>query len=69
MGAVVKSKVGELEEEVSEVFLSWSRKEFTDVVQRVSEKKILLERLHDGYEKDITLNQLTVVTVEKRLTE
>ena len=39
------------------------------MVQRVSEKKILLERLHDGYEKDITLNQLTVVTVEKRLTE
>ena len=64
-GTVIKAKVGELEEEVREGILWRSRKELTGVVQGASGKKRFLVRFQDGYEKDLTLNQLTVVIVAK----
>ena len=59
---MVKSKVGELEDEVREVFSSRLRKELTGVVQGVSGKRRFLVRFQDGCENDKTLNQLTIVT-------
>ena len=65
MGAVVKAKVGTLEDEVREGFSRWLREDFIDMVQGLSGKRRLLVRFWDGCEKDLTLNQLTVVTVER----
>ena len=64
VGVVVKTKLGELEEEVREVFLRRSRKELTGVVQEVSEKKRLLVMFQYGCENYLVSNQLTVVTVD-----
>ena len=61
---VVKAKVGDLEEEVREEVLRRMRKKFTGVVQVVSGKRRFLVSFQDGYEKDMTPNQLTVVIVE-----
>ena len=65
----MKDNVGKLEEELREVFLMQFRKEFTAVVQGVSCEKRLLMIFQYGFEKDLTLNQLDVMTVEKRLVE
>ena len=65
MGAVVKSKVGEFEEDIREVFLRRLRKEFTGVVQGVSGKKRFLAIFKGRCENDITWNQLTIMKVEK----
>ena len=65
MGAVVKENVGELYNEVREGFSRRPRKELTGVVQGVSGKRRFLVRSKDGCEKDLTSNQLTIVTVEK----
>ena len=48
MGTVVKSKIGELEEEVRAGNLIRMRKELTGVVQGVLGKKMLLVRFKDG---------------------
>ena len=64
MGTVEKSKVGELGDEVREGFYRRMRKELTGVVQGVSVKRRFLVRFQDGYEKDLTSNQLTSITVD-----
>ena len=56
VGAVVKSKIGELEEEVREGFLRILRKELTVVVQGVYGKKRFLMRFQYGCKKDLTSN-------------
>ena len=61
VGTVVKFKVGELEEEVREGFFRRIRKLLTGVVQGVSGKKRFLVRFHDGCEKNLSSNQLTIV--------
>ena len=61
----MKSKVGELQDEVREVFTRRLRKNLTRVVQGVSGKSRLLVRFKDGYEKDMTSNQISVMTEEK----
>ena len=48
VGAVVKAKIGDLEEEVREGFLRRMSKELTEVVQGVSGKKWFLVRFQDG---------------------
>ena len=65
----MKSKVGELDEEARDEFLRRLRKELMGVVQGVSGKKRFLVRFQYGREKYLTLNQLTVVAVEKILIE
>ena len=64
VGMVVKEKVGELEEEVREVFYGRLRKDLTSGVQAVSRKRKLLMRFQDVCEQDLTLYELTAVTVE-----
>ena len=64
MGTVVKSNIGELEEEVREGSSISMRKELTGVLQGVSVKRRFLVRFKNGCEKNLSLNQLTVVIVE-----
>ena len=61
VGTVVKAKVGDLEEEIREGF--WRRliKEMTGVVQEVVGKRRYLVRFQDGLEKEMSLNQITIV--------
>ena len=61
VGTVVKAKIGELEEEVRVGSARSMRKELTGVVQAISGKRRLLVRFHDGCEKNLSSNQLTVV--------
>ena len=65
MGTVVKEKVDDLEDEVSEGFFRIMREYFTGLVQVVSGKTRFLVRFQDGYEKDLTLNQLTAMAIHK----
>ena len=65
VGAVVKSELYELEEEVREICLRLLMKELNGVVQGVSGNKRFLKRFHYGCKKDLTSNQLTVVILEK----
>ena len=60
----MKSKVGDFDEEVREVFLRRLRKELTGVVQGISEKRRLLVCFQDRCEKYLTSNQRTVVVVD-----
>ena len=64
VGTVVISKIGELEEEVREGSSRSTRKELNGVDKRVSGKKSCLVRLQDGFENNISSNQLTIVIVE-----
>ena len=64
MGMVVKAKVCKLVDDVMEVFYRCLRKEFTCVVQGASRKRRILVRFQELCEKDITLNQLTIVKLE-----
>ena len=48
---VVKAKVGDLEEEIREVFLRRLRKYMTGVFQEVVGKRRYLVRFQDGLEK------------------
>ena len=63
VGTVVKSNIGELEEEVREGLLIRMRKELNGVVQVVSGKKRLLVSFQDGCKKNMSSNQLTIVIV------
>ena len=69
VGTVVKSKVGDLEEDIREGFLMRLRKEMTGVVQEVVDKRRYLMILQDGLEKDMPLNQLTIVFVRSEVEE
>ena len=64
VGAVVKAKIGELEEEVRAGSSGRMRKYLTGLVQGISDKKMFLVRFHDGCENNLSLNQLTIVIVE-----
>ena len=61
MKMVVKANVGELKDEVRELFYRKLRKEFTGVVQVVYGKRMFLVRSQDGCEKDLTSNQIIVM--------
>ena len=65
VGTVVKAKIGELEEELSAVSSRRMRKELTGVVQGVLGSSSFLMRFQNGCENNLSLNQLTVVIVEK----
>ena len=65
VGTVVKSKIGELEEEVRAGSSRIMRKELTGVVLGVSGRRRLLVRFHNGFENNLSLNQLIVVIIEK----
>ena len=69
VGTVVKSKIGELEEEVRASSSRRLRKELTGVVQSVLRRRIFLVRFQNGCENNLSSNQLTVVIVEKILEE
>ena len=59
----MNTKVSELEDEVREGFNRRLRKELTRVMEAVSSKRRILVSFPDGCENDLTLNQLTIVTV------
>ena len=65
VGTVVKTKIGDLEEEVRAGISRRMRKELTGVVQGVSERRRFLVRFQNGCENNMSSNQLTVVIVEK----
>ena len=65
VGTVVKSKIGELEEEVRAGSLRRISKDLTSVVQGVLGRRRLFVRLQDGCKNNLSLNQLTSVIVEK----
>ena len=54
-----------MEDEVRYLFSRWLRKKLAGVSQGVSGKMILLVRYQDGCEKDLNLNQLTIITLEE----
>ena len=56
VGTVVKSKIGELEEEAREEFLRRTRKYLTGVVQGIPGKNMFFVRFQDGRENYLTLN-------------
>ena len=60
VGAVVRAKIGELEEEVRAGSSRRMRKELTGVVQGVSG----MRRFNNGCKKNLSSNHLTVVKVE-----
>ena len=63
-GVVVKTKIGELEEEVRAGNSRRTRKELTGVVQGVSGRRRLLVRFKNGCKNNLSSNQLTVLIVE-----
>ena len=69
VGTVVKAKIGELEEEVRVGSSRRMSKELTVVVQAISGKRRFLVKFHDGCEKNLSSNQLTVVAAHKILVE
>ena len=69
VGRLVKANIGELEEKVRAGCLRRMRNDLTGVFQGIFGKKRLLARFQDGCEKDLTLNQLTIMIVEKILAE
>ena len=65
VGAVVKSKIDELEEEVRAGSSRRMRKELTGLLQGVSGRRRFLVRFQNGCENNLSSNQLTAVIVEK----
>ena len=63
VGEVVKVKIGDLEDELREIFYRRPRKELNDVVEAVSSKRRFLERFQDGCDKNMTSNKITVLTL------
>ena len=57
-------KIVELEDEVRDIFSRHLNKELTTVMQGVSVKSRFLLRFKYGHDKDMTLNQLTIMTVD-----
>ena len=64
VGAVVKTSIDELEEEVRAGCSKGLRKELTGVVQVISWKTMLLVRFQDVCENNLSSNQLTIVILE-----
>ena len=69
VGTVVKAIIRELEEELRVGSSRRMRKELTGVVQGVSGRRGFLVRFQNGGEKNLSSNQLTVVTSHKILVE
>ena len=65
VGTVVKSNIGELEEEVRAGSLISTRTELTGVLKVLSYKKRLFVRFQYGCKSILYLNQLTIVILEK----
>ena len=61
----MKAKVVDLEDEVREGFSRRISKELNGEVQGVSGNRSVLVRFQDVFEKYVSSNQLTVMTVEK----
>ena len=61
---VVKSKIGELEEEVRAGSPRRTRKDLTGVMKGVLGKRRFLVRFKNICKKNLSLNQLTIVIVE-----
>ena len=61
----MKAKVGELKDEVKEVFSRWLKNELTSVFQVVSGRRRFLVRFQNRYDKYMNSNQLAVVTVDR----
>ena len=64
VGAVVKAKICELEEEIRASSLIRMRKDLTGVVQGVLGKNRFLVRFQYGCKKNLSSNQLNIVIVE-----
>ena len=64
METVVKAKIGELEEEVRARCPRRMKNELNGVVQGILGNNWLLVRFQDGYENNLSSNQLTTVIVE-----
>ena len=60
VGTVVKSKLGELEEEVRADSSISMRKELTGVVKGVSGRRMFLARFHNGCKNNLSRWGLTV---------
>ena len=69
VGTVVKAKVGELEEEISEGFSRKLRKDMTGVVQEVVGKRRYLVKFKYGLDKDMLSKQITIVVVRSEVEE
>ena len=69
VGAVVKSKVGEMEEDIREGFSRRLRKEITGVMQEVVGKRSYSVRFQDWLKKEMSSNQLTIVVVRSEVEE
>ena len=69
VGRVVKAKIGELEKEVRVGSSRRMRKELTGLVQGVSGRRRFLVRFHNGCKKNLSSNQLTVVTAHEILVD
>ena len=65
VGTVVKSNIGELEEEVKAGSSRIMSKELIGMVQGVLARRRFLVRFQNGCKHIMSLNQLTVVIVEK----
>ena len=63
----MKSKVGDLEEDIREGFSRRLRKEMTGVVQEVVGKRRYSVRIQDGLEKEMSSNQLNIVAVRSEV--
>ena len=66
---VVKSKIGELEEDIRAGNPRRMSKEFTGVVQGFLGRRRFLVRFQNGCKNNMSSNQLTVVVVENILLE
>ena len=69
MGTVVKTKIGEMEEEIRAGSLRSMRSELTGMVQGVSGKKRLLVMFQYLCKYNLSSNQLNIVILENILEE
>ena len=69
MGILVKANIGKLEEKVREGCLRRTMNELSGMVQRILGNKKFFVRFQDGCEKNLSLDQLTIVILEKIMME
>ena len=69
VGEVIKTNIGELEEEVKEGCSRMMRKELTGLLQLITGKKRFLERFQDRCKNNLSSNQLTIGIAEKIIEE
>ena len=69
VGAVVKAKVGDLEEDISEGFSRRLRKDMTGVVQEVVGKRSYSVRFKYDLNKEISLDQINIVVIRSEVEE